>query len=135
MIVPFHKQHGKGAEKPFKLCRLHLYHTCWYRIRILSLKKSVLLICKMLRLFVNTFTADDKYFSVLRGNFTQPIHIQLLQKRKTFSRFHAAFSTSRLNFQHFQKRLTLIANIFPKLQTLKEGLRSVSKKCCFIVPF
>ena len=49
--------------------------------------------------------------------------MQLCQKKKTFSGFYAAFLTSRLNFQHFQKKLTLIANVFPKLRTRKEGLR------------
>ena len=52
--------------------------------------------------------------------------MQLCQKRKTFSGFQAEFLTSTLNFQHFQKKLTLIANVFPKLWTRKEGLRSVS---------
>ena len=34
---------------------------------------------------VNTLTADDKYSLVNRDNLTQPIHMQLSQKRKIFS--------------------------------------------------
>ena len=52
----------------------------------------------MLWLCVNTFTANDKYSPLNRDNFTQPIQMQLLQKRKKFSGFHATFLTSRLNF-------------------------------------
>ena len=39
----------------------------------------------MLWLFVNTFTAADKYSPLNKDNFTQPIEIQLSQKSKTFS--------------------------------------------------
>ena len=56
----------------------------------------------MLRLFVNTLTADDKYSPVSRDNFTQPIQIQLSWKSKTFSQFFSAVLNSTLNFEHFQ---------------------------------
>ena len=39
-----------------------------------------------------------------RDNLMQPIHMQLSQKLKTFSRLFPAFSKSSLNFQHFQKK-------------------------------
>ena len=34
---------------------------------------------------VNTLTANDKYSLVNRDSLTQPIHMQLSQKQKTFS--------------------------------------------------
>ena len=34
----------------------------------------------------------------------QPIHMQLFQKLKTFCQFFIAFSKSRLNFEHFEKK-------------------------------
>ena len=34
----------------------------------------------------------------------QPIHMQLSQKLKTFSRFFNVFSESRLSFEYFQKK-------------------------------
>ena len=43
------------------------------------------MICKVLRLFVNTQTADDKYSLLNRDNLTQPIQMQLSQEQKTFS--------------------------------------------------
>ena len=70
----------------------------------MSWKQSLLATWEILRLFVNTLTADDKYSLLNRDNLTQPIQMQLSQKQKTFSQFLSAFSTSRLNIEHFQKR-------------------------------
>ena len=64
----------------------------------------MLMLCKILRLFVNTLTADDKYSLLNRDNLTQPIQILLSQKQKTFSQFFSAFLKSTLNFEHFQKK-------------------------------
>ena len=64
----------------------------------------MLVLCKILRLFVNTLTADDKYSRLNRNNLTQRIHILLSQKKKTFSQFFAPFLKSILNFEHFQKK-------------------------------
>ena len=103
--VPFNKQHASCPQQHFKSSRRHLFHSYISPIRILSLKKSLLVICKMLWLFVNTFTAYDKYYPLHRDNFTQPIEMKLSQKRKTFSGFFSAILKSRLNFEHFQKKL------------------------------
>ena len=46
----------------------------------------------------------DKCSLPNRDNLMQPIHMQLSQKLKTFSQFFPAFSKSRLNFEHFQKK-------------------------------
>ena len=56
-------------------------------------------------MFVNTFTADDRYSPLNRDNFMQQIQMKLSQKRKSFSRFLSAVLKSRLNFEHFQKKL------------------------------
>ena len=64
----------------------------------------MLVLCKILRLFVNTLTADDKYFLVNRGNLKEPIQTLLNQKNKTFSQFFCSFRKSTLNFEHFQKK-------------------------------
>ena len=49
-------------------------------------------------------SAVDKWSLPNRDNLMQPIHMQLSQKLKTFSEFFSAFSKSRLNFEHFQKK-------------------------------
>ena len=47
-------------------------------------------------------SAVDKCSLPNRDNLMQPIHMQLSQKLKTFSRFFPAFSKSSLNFELFQ---------------------------------
>ena len=49
-------------------------------------------------------SAVDKSSLPNRDNLMQPIHMQLSQKLKTFSRFFPAFSKCSLNFQYFQKK-------------------------------
>ena len=83
----------------------------------------MLVLCKILRLFVNTLTDDDKYSLLYRDNLTQPIQILLSKKQKTFSEFFPAFLKCTLNFEHFQKKVTLIADVFPKLLSPKKVIR------------
>ena len=64
----------------------------------------MLVLCKILSLFVNTLTDDDKYSLLCRDNLMQPIQILLSQKQKTFSRFFSAFLKSTLNFEHSGKK-------------------------------
>ena len=68
--------------------------------------------CKVLRLCVNTPTADEKYSLLNRDNLMQPIQMNLCQKQKKFSGLFCAFLKSTLNFQRFQEKLTLIAYVF-----------------------
>ena len=53
----------------------------------------------------------------------QTIQKNLSQKQKIFSQFFAAFFEFGLNFEHFQKKMILIAYVFPKLPTTKQVLR------------
>ena len=63
----------------------------------------MLVLCKILRLFLNNLTDDDKYSLLYRDNLMEPIQILLSQKQKTFSHFFSAFLKSTLNFEHFQE--------------------------------
>ena len=62
------------------------------------------MIHKILRLFGNTLTVDEKHYLLSRDNLTQTIHIQLSQKQKTFFQFFLAFLKSILNFKHLPKK-------------------------------
>ena len=62
------------------------------------------MIHKILRLFVNTLTVDEKHYLVNRDNLTQTIQTQLSQKQKKFSEFLFPFSKSILNFKHLPKK-------------------------------
>ena len=83
----------------------------------------MLVLCKISGLFLNTLTDDDKYSLLYRDNLTQPIQILLSQKQKTFSQFFSGFLKRTLNFEHFQKKMTLIADLFPKLPSPKKVIR------------
>ena len=54
--------------------------------------------------------------------------MQLSQKQKLIPQFVAAFWQSLLVFEYFQKKLTLIAALFPKLRTPKNVVKQMSKK-------
>ena len=97
----FGKEHGKCAQTLLKFESKHLYHIYWSLWRQLTCKKSLLVICKISRLFPNTLSPDGKYSLLNRDNLTQPIQMQLSRKQKTFSDFFAAFPKSSLNFEHF----------------------------------
>ena len=59
----------------------------------------------MLRLFLNTLTANDKYSLLNRNNAMEPIRIPLSKKPDTFSRFFFfAFLKFILDFEHFEKK-------------------------------
>ena len=83
----------------------------------------MLVLCKFLRPLVNTLTDDEKYSLLYRENLTQPIQILLSQKGKTSSESFYAFLKSTLNFAHFQKKMTLIPELFPKLPSPKKVSR------------
>ena len=64
----------------------------------------MLVLCKILGLFLNTLTADDKYSLLNTDNLTRSIQTLLSVKQKTFSQLFSSFLKSTLNFEHFQKK-------------------------------
>ena len=64
---------------------------------------SLLVLCKILRLFVNILTVDDRYSLLNRDNLRQPIQIIVSQKQKFFSQFFSEYLKSTLNCEHFRK--------------------------------
>ena len=68
------------------------------------MQKSLLVICKIFSLFLNTFTADDKYSLPNGDNLRQPTQVQLSQKQKALSEFFIEVWKSILNFEHFTKK-------------------------------
>ena len=83
----------------------------------------MIMLCKILRLFVNALTDDDKYSILYRDNLMPEIQILLSQKQKTFSQFFAAFLKFILNLDIFKKKMTLIADVFPKIPSSKQVIR------------
>ena len=99
--ISFAKQHGKRAKTLLKFAWQYLYDIYCSLWRQLSYRKSLLLICKISRLFPNTLSADGKYSLLNRENLTKAIQMQLSRKEKTFFDFFSAFLKASLNFEHF----------------------------------
>ena len=57
-----------------------------------------------------------------------------LKKQKIFSEFFSEFFESAITFEHLQKKMTLIAYVFPKLPTKKNVLSQMSKSSRFREP-
>ena len=101
---PFEKCHGKRGKTLLKFEQEHFYHISWSPRKKFSWKTSFLGIFKVLGLFVNTLTADDKYSLLNRNNLLQLLEIELSQKWKIFFELFCTFSKSRFNFEHFWRK-------------------------------
>ena len=98
------KQHGKRAQTILKSEGQCPYHIYWWPWRQLRRERSLLLIWKILRVVVNTFTANGKY-SLLNGdNLMQPIHMQLYRKPKNFSEVFFSIFKIYIKFAKFSKK-------------------------------
>ena len=89
--LPFQKEHGKRVSTLFKFERQNVYHIYWSTRTQFSCKKSLFVICKSLRLFVNTMGAIDKCSLPNIDNLMQPINMQLSQELKIFLTFFLHF--------------------------------------------
>ena len=85
--LPFQKEHSKRVSTLFKFERQHVYHIYWLTGSQFCWKKSLLVRCKSLRLFLNTMVAVEKCSLPNRDNLMEPIHMELSQKLKTFYSF------------------------------------------------
>ena len=88
---------------------------------ILSWKKSALVWSKILRLFLNTLTADNKYSPCNVHNFAQQVQTPLSQKQKTFYGFFIAFLKCASNLEHFEKKDEYPSLIFPEMMDWERG--------------
>ena len=59
---------------------------------------------EILRLFVKTWTADEKNSSRNMQKFPQQLQTTLSQKEKTYCRFFIAFLKYAWNLEHFEKK-------------------------------
>ena len=134
---PFYKQHGICSQTLLPSAWQQLCHIYWSLWRKFSWKKTLLVICKILGLFVNTLILDDKCSFLNMENLIQSIQMQLSKKQKTFFEIISSFWKYRLTFEHFQKKKkkTFIADLFPQFQTAKDVVKRMSKKSRFRRPF
>ena len=81
----------------------------------------MLVLCKILGLFVNTLTDDDKYSLLYRDNLTQQIQILLFQKPKTFSKLSSKILKPTLNFEHFQEKDDPLSRCISQITVSEKG--------------
>ena len=94
--TPFNSQHSKRSQSLQKSPAKNFYHTIsWLRGKFSS-NMSLLVISKILGLFVNTLTADDKYSFRNSENLRQPITMQLFKKQIFFLNFWCISEISKL---------------------------------------
>ena len=75
-------------------------------------------------MFVNTLAIREKHYLLNSDNLTQPIQMQLSKNQKSSSEIFFAFLNSLLNFEHLpQKKMTLIADVFPEIPVPKYMVR------------
>ena len=125
---PLEKQHGKRAQTILKSewqCPYTIYRSPWRQLRR---ERSLLLIWKILRVVVNTFTANGKYSLLNRDNLMQPIHMQLYQKQKTFSEVFFSIFKIYTKFGTFlKKRWTSLLMYFRNYELRKTWLDNYLK--------
>ena len=78
--LPCGNQRVNGFQKLLKSARQHYYSIFPCILDLLSWKKSALVWSEILRLFVNTLTADKKYSRCNVHNFPQQDRTPLSQK-------------------------------------------------------
>ena len=115
--APFEKQHVKGDQTLSKFERHHLYHIYWSLWRLLSWKKSLVVTCKVLRMFIHILTTNEKCSLLNRDNLTHPIRMQLSQKQKKNLNLSLRFWNLYSILSILKKKIIFRADVFPKLRT------------------
>ena len=133
---PFESQVCKQCQILLKAAPTHLYLLFWALWMQLSWKKSVLVKSRILGLFANTLTADDKYSLLNRDNVNAVNSDSSIKVTKIFfSMLFLCFWNLYLILNIWKKKNTLIADVFGKLETAKDVLKEISKKSCSRRPF
>ena len=99
--TPFKSQHAKGCQTLLKSPQQHFYYIFLALLKKLSWK--LLVTSKILGLFVDTLSIDDKCSLRNSENLQQPIQMEISKKEKTFSWVFAQFLNFTSNFDYFEK--------------------------------
>ena len=131
----FGSQHVKSSEILVKTPFERFFHVFPSFSRKLVWKMSPLVLGEILGVFVNTLNPESKYPVQDGENLEIPIQMQLSEKRKTFSQFFLPFLELHQFLNILKREMIIIANIFPKLETVKNLVRTLSKEQCFKTGF
>ena len=97
-------EHGKLVETILQSEWERVYKIYQSLLRQFHWKKTLLGIHKIIRLFVNTLTVDDKHYLLKSDNLTETIQRQLYRRQKSFAEFFFPFQKSILSFKHSPKK-------------------------------
>ena len=125
VIAPFYG-HVKRSKTLVKSSSEYFYQICLLLWGELTWETSLFLIFELLRVFIQTLTSDQKYSLCYIWNLQALHQMQLSKKLKAISEFYLRQWTHSQNFSlHFwnlhqilnilKKKMTFIANVFPKL--------------------
>ena len=102
--TPFANERVNGFQTLLKSARSH-YYPLFSSIRgKLSCKKSALVWCEILRLFVKTLTADENYSRQQYAEFTVTISNAIISETKNFFRTFYCISGMCMKFGVFSKK-------------------------------
>ena len=65
-------------------------------------------------------TTDEKYSRRNMLNFTQQLEAPYLKNKRLFLDFLMTFLKCALNLEHLEKKISILAELFPELWTPKE---------------
>ena len=131
----FDSQHVKPSQILAKAPWERFYHVFSSFSCKLIWKMSPLVLAEISGVFVYTLTSYGKYPVPGCENFQLPIQMILSEKQKSFFQLFVHFLDSTSNFENFQTKMTVIANVLPILKTVKILVRPFSKKRCFRTRF
>ena len=100
----FGSHHGYVSQTPPRSARNHFDTTIPLISSRASRKRLVLVRSQVLGQFVNTMTADYKYFRQNLESLPQQVQTQISLKPKTFARFFIASLKSPLHLEYFEKK-------------------------------
>ena len=120
---PFDIQHAKRAQTLLKSAQHYFYHIFSSICRKLHCRMSLLVICKILGLFVNTLSVDDKYSLCNSDKLLQAIQIQLSKNIKLVLIVLLLFWNLGQILKNLKKNVTFTVYVFLKLWTAKDVVR------------
>ena len=124
----FDSQHMKASQRlpnsPWE-CFYYAFPSFYWK---LIWKMSPLVLGKTLGVFVNTLTADGKYPVQDWENLLLSVKMKLSDNWKIFLKFLFHFWNLHNILNISKKKMVVIGNVFPKLQTVKNFVRPLCKK-------
>ena len=115
-------QHRKGSERLPKSKWQYFCRIFWSLSKEISSKKSVLVVSKTLRLFVNMLTPDDKYSLSLKASVSRnQFKCSYLKIKKDVLIFFLHFLNLHKIWNTLQKKMSLARYLIVKLSTAKSG--------------